>query len=107
MSVCSCSSCQLRASWMPEECAKFDREDIVNEAFELTGIQEDTQFMSDEIDLATEASEAYQDAAIDQTRRQAQAIPKGEPGECESCGEYFARLVDKHCGRCRDELHLL
>lgn len=39
-------------------------------------------------------------------RKKAQAMPTGEPGECEWCGEYFARLVNGACGRCRDKWKL-
>lgn len=59
--------------------------------------------MADEVDVANtirDEIEADQVAAI---RRKAAAIPAGEPGDCESCGEYFTRTVDGHCGRCRDK----
>lgn len=47
------------------------------------------------IDLAAEHL-AHSLARIDA------AIPAGAPGECENCGDEFARLVDGLCGFCRD-----
>lgn len=51
-------------------------------------------------------AEVLDAASIELIRKQASAMPKGEPGECENCGEYFVRLVRGHCGRCRDALGL-
>lgn len=58
--------------------------------------------MTDEFDRASEREHEAREAALATTRRAAAAMPKGEPGECERCGEYFARLVSGLCGFCRD-----
>jgi formylmethanofuran dehydrogenase subunit E len=64
--------------------------------------------MADEIDQTADR-EAF---ALEMTCKHAsQAValmPQGEPGECDKCGEYFARVVwiATHdilaCGHCRD-----
>lgn len=59
--------------------------------------------MADEIDRANDYAEAFREAALKQARPE---MPKGEPGECEWCGEHSARLVRGHCARCRDNLGL-
>ncbi|WP_322999985.1 conjugal transfer protein TraR [Castellaniella sp.] len=58
--------------------------------------------MADEFDRASEREQQARDAALAATRRAAAAMPKGEPGECDRCGEYFVRLVGGLCGFCRD-----
>lgn len=58
--------------------------------------------MTDDFDRASEREQEAREAAIDATRRAAAAIPKGKPGECDHCGEHFARLVGGLCGFCRD-----
>lgn len=58
--------------------------------------------MADEFDRASEREQEARDAALAATRRAAAAMPKGEPGECDHCGEYFVRLVCGRCGFCRD-----
>jgi hypothetical protein len=58
--------------------------------------------MTDEFDRASEREQADRDRALNNARAAAAAMPKGEPGECEGCGEYFARLVGGLCGFCRD-----
>lgn len=58
--------------------------------------------MADEVDLTDEAMRIHTDAQIDKVRKQAAAIPPGEPGDCGGCGEYSLRLVGKRCARCRD-----
>lgn len=41
----------------------------------------------DVIDRGNERAEQILDAAIAEVRYQAQAIPAGEPGDCDLCGE--------------------
>jgi RNA polymerase-binding transcription factor DksA len=58
--------------------------------------------MTDQFDHASEREQSDRDRALAAARAAAAAIPKGEPGECQDCGEYFARLVGGRCGFCRD-----
>lgn len=58
--------------------------------------------MMDEIDRAGDHIEKTEAAAIAAARTAAANILVGEPGICEYCDEYKARLVDGACGRCRD-----
>lgn len=62
--------------------------------------------MVDLVDQQNERDEVELDASVGLVRRAAANIPKGEAGECEECGEYFERIVNGHCGRCRDKLGL-
>lgn len=55
----------------------------------------------DEADRSVLFDEMYQ-KELDNKIRKAAIIPKGTPGECEYCGEYFERLINNACGRCRD-----
>jgi hypothetical protein len=58
------------------------------------------------MDDADRAADMIEDAERDALRRAsrlASTMPVGEPGECSYCGEYFARLVNDACGRCRDK----
>ena len=60
----------------------------------------------DDADLSQAKTEVLEAADIAEVRRRAAAIPKGEPGDCDLCGELFGRLVKGVCARCRD-LHKL
>ncbi|WP_200861585.1 conjugal transfer protein TraR [Methylohalobius crimeensis] len=42
------------------------------------------------------------DASVQAARKAAAEIPPGEPGECETCGEWSGRLVNAMCAPCRD-----
>lgn len=58
--------------------------------------------MMDVIDYANDQVErgnAYREAAA---RRAAAAIPAGEPGDCDECGDTMPRLVGGLCAFCRD-----
>lgn len=67
-------------------------------------------------EAAADQEEEQRSDAIELAHRAASKIEPGEPGECEVCGEYFARVVNRiscdgktsffACGRCRDELKL-
>jgi hypothetical protein len=61
--------------------------------------------MSDEIDKANEFTDTLTDAEIKRIRKAAK-IPKGEPGECDLCGEWSGRLVNEVCAPCRDKYKL-
>ena len=58
--------------------------------------------MPDELDKTQDRMEFLEQKDIDAVRRKAASIPAGEAGECELCGEYFARIVRGACARCRD-----
>lgn len=55
--------------------------------------------MADDVDQATEVTEASLAANIEAARGE---IPEGEPGECAYCGEDMPRLVNEACAPCRD-----
>jgi hypothetical protein len=58
--------------------------------------------MSDEIDQANDRVELDSSIAIALAHLAAGKIPKGEPGECDLCGEHSERLVGGCCAPCRD-----
>ena len=60
--------------------------------------------MADDADNASEKSLREEEMRKQSYAEQAARIPVGEPGVCEECDEYFTRLVEGRCGRCRDEL---
>ena len=53
--------------------------------------------------MANDRIEIETDNRINAMRKAASAIPKGNAGECNHCGEYFARIVHGACARCRDK----
>lgn len=61
--------------------------------------------MPDIIDVANEYAAIETESSLAAVRRAAAAIPEGEPGECEDCGEESPRLVDRLCARCRDRIN--
>ena len=58
--------------------------------------------MADDADIANQRVEEIEGDRVAAIRRAAAAMPTGEPGDCNGCGEYFTRTVDGYCGRCRD-----
>lgn len=70
--------------------------------------------MPDEIDRSSELYDEFCDDSIQRIRRNALKIDPGSPGDCDVCGNYFARVVKTTyreqdilaCGRCRDERKL-
>jgi hypothetical protein len=60
----------------------------------------------DEADRATYFIESVIDDHVRDVMRRAAQIPKGTHGDCDICGEYFTRLVNGCCGRCRDEFRI-
>lgn len=59
--------------------------------------------MPDEIDRAQEREQMDRDAAI---RAAGRELVPDEPGDCDMCGEWSARLVGGACAPCRDKYHL-
>lgn len=60
----------------------------------------------DEIDIANDSA-AKDLAQREHAARQAAAnIPAGQPGDCDLCGEWTARLVGGACAPCRDHYRL-
>ncbi len=62
--------------------------------------------MADEIDQTDERDMPLLEANVAAVRARAAAIPVGEPGECEHCGEYTPRIVRGACAPCRDKYNL-
>lgn len=62
--------------------------------------------MADEIDHANARAEADTERAIADVRKAAAAIPQGEAGDCDFCGEYCSRLVGGACAPCRTKWRL-
>lgn len=60
----------------------------------------------DDADRAQMESEAQEEA--DRLRRQSSEyqIPRGDPGECDMCGEWSGRLINGVCAPCRDRYRL-
>lgn len=67
--------------------------------------------MPDELDLTEERMEFDRDVDIRNIQAKALQIERGEPGDCDLCGETFSRVLVREfegreikvCGRCRDE----
>lgn len=62
--------------------------------------------LGDIFDRASAQEAAERKALISERRRVAQAIPTGEPGTCDLCGEWSGRLVQGVCAPCRDRYRL-
>lgn len=60
----------------------------------------------DVLDVATALAEAERDSGVAAIRAKAAAIPAGEPGDCDFCGEWSGRLVAGACSPCRDKRRL-
>ena len=60
----------------------------------------------DDADKAVGLFEARQIEGLAAVRRAAADMPKGEPGDCELCGEWSGRLVRGVCAPCRDRFKL-
>lgn len=59
--------------------------------------------MADVVDIANDFEELITAKNLEFVMSQAAAIPAGEAGECDLCGEHYARLVNGVCARCRDK----
>jgi len=57
----------------------------------------------DDVDAANDQAEQRLSMLIKQARK---PIPKGNPGECDLCGEWSGRLVEAVCSPCRDRYKL-
>ena len=62
--------------------------------------------MADEVDRASEYAEKGTSAAVAAVCAAASGIPKGNPGDCDLCGEHSMRLVKGACAPCRDRYGL-
>ncbi len=62
--------------------------------------------MADIVDTTDESERPILEARVNAISAAAAAIPKGEPGECNLCGEPSLRLVRKACAPCRDQRQL-
>ncbi len=62
--------------------------------------------MADLVDDANDREETRMEVIIKEARKKAQQIPKGEPGECDLCGEWSGRLVTGICAPCRDKYRI-
>lgn len=60
--------------------------------------------MTDIIDIANDYAAIEAESSLAMVRRAAAAMPAGEPGECEECGEESPRLVERLCARCRERI---
>lgn len=58
----------------------------------------------DEADISVKNEEFYLEESLRKVRNT--EIPKGTKGECQYCGEYFERIVNGACARCRDKYKL-
>ena len=65
---------------------------------------EEQERLSDPLDVGSRMAAIGAADKVAEIRRRADAIPKGEPGECIECGLEFSRVVHGYCGRCRDAL---
>lgn len=63
----------------------------------------DREVPPDPIDRADYFIESVIDDHVAEAMRQVAEMPVGEAGECNGCGDFFTRLVDGYCGRCRDK----
>ena len=58
--------------------------------------------MADLADIAGDFEEIITASNLAYVMGEASKIPAGEAGECDLCGEYYARIVNGVCARCRD-----
>lgn len=63
----------------------------------------DREIPADPIDRADYYVESVIDDHVKEAMRQSAEMPVGEAGECAGCGDWFPRLVNEMCGRCRDK----
>ena len=57
----------------------------------------------DEADIGNDQAQQRLDILIKQARK---PLARGEPGECQLCGEYSGRLIEAVCAPCRDRYKL-
>lgn len=57
-------------------------------------------------DYAAEITQERVDHSVAEIRKQAAKIDPGQPGDCDLCGEWSARLVNGACAPCRDKYKL-
>jgi hypothetical protein len=66
----------------------------------------DRNSSGDDADRADYFIESVIDDHVKEAMRRCQEIPKGNPGDCDFCGEYYSRLVNGVCSPCRDKFRL-
>ena len=57
-------------------------------------------------DAADQASDLIERRVTEEVSKRAADIPKGRPGDCDMCGEWFGRLVGGACVPCRERYKL-
>ena len=59
--------------------------------------------MPDTADNIQEFQALESEGLLAKAHKAAREIPQGNPGICQSCGEFSPRLVEETCAPCRDE----
>ena len=62
--------------------------------------------MADEADRSDKKIEDAVNDGVSEASRAVAAMPIGEAGECDLCGEFMLRLVGGACAPCRDRYKL-
>ena len=62
--------------------------------------------MADEADRSDKKIEDAVNDGVNEASRAVAAMPQGEAGECDLCGEFMLRLVGGACAPCRDRYKL-
>lgn len=62
--------------------------------------------MADAADNADIIIDSYTTNKQNEIRKAVSEMPKGNPGECDLCGEWSGRLVGGACAPCRDRHNL-
>ena len=57
----------------------------------------------DEVDQANDQAQQRLDILIKRARK---PLQKGNPGDCDLCGEWSGRLIEAVCAPCRDRYKL-
>jgi hypothetical protein len=57
----------------------------------------------DEVDAANDQAQQRLDILIKRARK---PLQKGNPGDCDLCGEWSGRLIEAVCAPCRDRYKL-
>ena len=57
----------------------------------------------DEVDQANDQAQQRLDILI---KRASKPLQKGNPGDCDLCGEWSGRLIEAVCAPCRDRYKL-
>lgn len=60
----------------------------------------------DEVDISEEREYIARENSLRAVRLAAERFDPGVAGECAYCGQYFTRVVNSACARCRDERNI-